>query len=152
VSKFIILFFNVLITKADYRIFFEYKVQWGQMDAARHVNNLEYLRWAESARVEYFEKMNINISFGVSTPAPILAWQECKYIYPMTYPDTAVVGIKIGKLLKDRFELETSIFSKKYDRIACVSKQSIVAYDYLKLNKVDMPEHWIERIKHFELW
>ncbi|MFT5386550.1 MAG: acyl-CoA thioester hydrolase, partial [Saprospiraceae bacterium] len=34
----------------------EIKVRWGEMDAANHVNNVMYFRWAETARFEYFEK------------------------------------------------------------------------------------------------
>ena len=43
-------------TWIDYKFRTKYFVHWGDMDAAQHVNNLAYLRWAESARIELFEK------------------------------------------------------------------------------------------------
>ena len=141
-----------MVQLSDYNTFFEYRIQWGQMDAAQHINNLEYLRWAESARVEYFDKIGISVDFGTSDLAPILGWQECKYIFPITYPDIALVGIKTTEIMSDRLMLETSVFSKKYERIACVSKQSIVPYDYIKLTKVSLPGEWVERIKNYEKW
>ena len=32
-------------------------VEWGEMDAYGHVNNTVYLRWFESARMEYFRRI-----------------------------------------------------------------------------------------------
>jgi len=34
------------------------EVQWGEIDAAMHVNNVTYLKWVESARVDFLIKMN----------------------------------------------------------------------------------------------
>ncbi|MEM6698138.1 MAG: thioesterase family protein, partial [Bacteroidota bacterium] len=66
----------------DYKITAEYPVHWGDMDAAKHVNNLVYLRWTESGRLLYFQAMNMDTSFH--EVGPILGWQDCKYIFPMT--------------------------------------------------------------------
>jgi len=37
----------------------ELPVQWGEMDAFQHVNNVAYLRWFESARIAYFEAAGV---------------------------------------------------------------------------------------------
>ncbi len=140
------------IQLSDYLFQSSYKVLWGQMDAARHVNNLVYLKWAEAARIEYFEKMNMATGFtgeGGQT-GPILGWQECKYIFPMTSPDVAIVGIKTTEILKDRFILESSIFSEKHGRIAAVSRQSVIPYDYKNLRKTALPESWKKAIEILE--
>ena len=55
----------------------ELPVQWGDMDAAKHVNNTIYLRWTESARIEMFQKMQEG-DFEFKKIVPILAWQDCK--------------------------------------------------------------------------
>jgi acyl-CoA thioester hydrolase len=120
------------------------------MDAANHVNNLIYLRWAESARIKYFEKMGMDISFGAGETGPILGWQECKYIFPITYPDTAIVGVRTIEIQEDRFFVECAVFSDRHNRIAAISKQSIIPYDYGALKKVAMPETWLEGIRRIE--
>ena len=43
-----------------YKVICQYKVQWGQMDAAKHGNNTVYLQWAESARIAYFKEMKMD--------------------------------------------------------------------------------------------
>lgn len=129
----------------DYRVQYKLPVQWGEMDAARHVNNLVYLRWSESARIHYFEQMKMDTSFA-NEAGPILAWQDCKYIFPMTFPDNAIIGVRTIEVLADRFQMQCAIFSERHNRLAALSHQTIMAYDYIKLRKVALPKSWTKAI------
>ena len=136
------------LTLKDYKITAEYPVHWGDMDAAKHVNNLVYLRWTESGRILYFQAINSDTSFD--KVSPILGWQDCKYIFPMTYPDTAIVGVRTLEIKTDRIMLETAVFSIKHQRIAAISKQSIIPYNYAELKKADLPASWKQEIERIE--
>ncbi|MEL7161682.1 MAG: thioesterase family protein, partial [Bacteroidota bacterium] len=114
------------------------------------VNNLVYLRWAETVRVAYFVAIGMNVDFSGDVTGPILAWQDCKYIFPMTFPDVAIVGARVTEIGEDRFTLETGIFSEKHDRIAAVTQQVIVPYNYATLTKVSLPEAWVAGIHAIE--
>jgi len=127
----------------DYSTVVEIPVAWGEMDAALHVSNLIYLRYSETARIVFFEKAGISTNFAGDEAGVILGWQDCKYIFPMTYPDTAVVGMKVHEVKSDRLVMECAIFSKKHQRIAAISKQEIIPYNYSTLKKVPMPEKWL---------
>lgn len=129
----------------------EVPVQWGDMDAAGHVNNVIYLRWCESARIAYFEKVGMDLSFGNGV-GPILGWQDCKYIFPMTYPDVAIVGMKVEEIRKDRFMMLAHIYSQRHERLAIISQQAIVPYDYGELAKAPIPDSWLRNIKAVERW
>lgn len=127
----------------------ELPVQWGEMDAAKHVNNSVYIRWGESARIAYFDKMNLDNSFTEQI-GPILGWQDCKYIFPVTYPDTISIGVKTVEIKADRFFVECHMFSHKHQRIVAINKNSIIAYDYHNLKKAELPKEWIEKISELE--
>lgn len=43
----------------QFPIIYEQKVAWGDMDAFGHVNNVMYYRYIESARIAYFDLLNI---------------------------------------------------------------------------------------------
>lgn len=126
-------------------VVFEMPVLWGDMDSAKHVNNLKYLGWSETARIQLFELM-MDISFE-GKEGPILGWQDCKYIFPMTYPDTAMITAQVMELKTDRFEMVSRIYSMKHSRIAAISHQSIIPYDYVNFKKIDVPKGWIEQLK-----
>ncbi len=134
----------------DFPLITRIPVQWNDMDAAAHVNNLVYLRWCETSRVEYFERMKMNIAFRGAGTGPILSYQDGKYIFPMTYPDVAIIGTRTLEVLEDRFILQAAVFSEKYERIAAISTQVIVPYDYEKLSKVVLPGEWVKAITEIE--
>jgi len=126
---------------SDSYVTLELPVQWGNMDAAQHVNNTVYLRWMESARIEMFKKMHGG-DFKFRRIVPILAWQDCKYIFPVTYPDTVVISLDIIELMEDRVLCEGKIYSKNHDRLAAISKTLLMAYDMEELKKHPFPEAW----------
>lgn len=134
---------------AKYKVILEFPVQWGEMDAANHVNNLIYLRWCESARIEYFKKLGIAIDFN-GNQGPILGWQDCKYIFPVTYPDVVIVGARTIEVRTDRFIMECAVFSKRHQRITAISKQSIIPYSYIELKKTGMPSTWVNAINELD--
>ena len=123
----------------------EVSLLWGDMDSAKHVNNLIYLKWAETSRILIFEKM-MDTSFE-GKEGPILGWQDCKYIFPMTFPDTALVTCHVSEIKEDRFMMVSKIFSIKHSRIAAISNQSIVPYDYENLKKIGIPATWVPKLE-----
>ena len=127
----------------------ELPVQWGEMDTAKHVNNSVYIRWGESARIAYFDKMGLDNSFTEQIGA-ILGWQDCKYIFPVTYPDTISIGVKTVEIKEDRFFVECHMFSHRHQRIIAINKNSILAYDYHNLKKAELPKEWIDKISTLE--
>ncbi|MBK7699509.1 MAG: thioesterase family protein [Saprospiraceae bacterium] len=48
----------------DFKSIFETKVAWGRQDAAQHVNNIMYLRYAESARIQYMDDIGLGFHKG----------------------------------------------------------------------------------------
>lgn len=127
----------------DYKIIIEIPVQWGDMDAAQHVNNVVYLEWVQAARVAFYRSLNEGSLHNDSDIGPILAWQECKYIKPVTYPDTVIVGIKKVETLEDRIITEAKIFSKNCQDLVAISRQQTVAFDFKLRQKAPLPLNWI---------
>lgn len=123
-------------------------VLWGDMDSANHVNNLVYLKWTETSRILLFQKM-MDTSFK-GKQGPILGWQDCKYIFPLTFPDKALVATTVTNVEADRFTIESRIYSLKHLRIAAISQQSIIPYDYVALQKIKLPEQWVEKLSRFK--
>ena len=127
----------------DFKIKVEIPVQWRDMDAAQHVNNVVYLKWVEAARIKFFMALNGANLTNEEKVGPILAWQECKYIRPVTYPDTVIIGMRKSEILEDRIVTEAKIYSKQKNCIVAVSKQQTVAYDFKLRQKAPLPLNWI---------
>lgn len=127
----------------DFRISKEIGVEWGDLGAAQHVNNVKYLKWAESARIDYFMELNNGQLVNEDNVGPVVAWQDCKYIRPVYFPDVVFIGVKRTEIQEDRIVLETKIFSRDQNKLVAIAKQHIVSYDLKRKMKAPLPLNWI---------
>lgn len=125
---------------ASFPVLMDLSIRWGDMDAFNHVNNVTYLRYFECARIAYFEALDIEEYASLSGIGPILGYTTCKFIFPLTYPDTLSVGARTVKIEVDRYHQEYVVYSPRHDRIAAKGTGVIVNYDYDKGEKAALPE------------
>jgi acyl-CoA thioester hydrolase len=128
----------------------EFPVAWGEMDALRHVNNIVYFRYFESARIAYFEKLDIWNFMNSTGIGPILAHTNCRFKIPLSYPDTVSIGARVSKVEDDRFEMDYYVVSHKYKKIAAEGSGTIVSFDYKENKKVTLPIELKQRILKLE--
>ena len=124
----------------DYPVIVEFPVAWGEMDARNHVNNIVYFRYFESARIAYFEKMDL-IGYMTETGiGPILATTSCKFKIPLSYPDKVLIGAKVVRIEEDRFSMNYLIVSTKHQKVAAEGDGVIVTFNYREGKTVTIPE------------
>jgi acyl-CoA thioester hydrolase len=125
---------------AQFAVVVKIPVQWGDQDAFGHVNNTVYLRWFESARIAYFERMGIMDLHEMERLGPILASATCDYRRPVTYPDTVLVGAQVTRIGNSSFVMEHAAASQALGAIAAEAKTTLVLYDYQKEKPHPIPE------------
>ena len=130
----------------NYPVIIEFPVAWGEMDAMNHVNNIVYFRYFESARIAYFEKMDMFSYMTETGIGPILATISCKFKIPLSYPDTVLIGAKVVSIEDDRFVMNHLVVSKKHQKVAAEGDGVIVAFNYREGKKVTVPEVMKQRI------
>lgn len=122
----------------DYRLVVTHPVVWGDMDAARHVNNTVYFRYFENARIAYFERIGFGLELTEAV-GPILAHTQCRFRLPLTYPDTVSVGTGVVGLGEDRFVMRFTVVSHRHGKVAAHGDGLIVSYDYRNQCKAPLP-------------
>jgi len=123
----------------DFTFVVDLKIEWGDMDALLHVNNIEYLKYFQVARIAYFEKINSDSVFG-ETPIPlILASTQCKFIYPLTFPDSVSVGVRVDAMADQYFTMKYAVVSQKHQRLAAIGDAKVVMFDYVNNKKTSIP-------------
>lgn len=71
-------------------------VRWGDMDAFNHVNNAQYLRYLEEARVRWLEALP-----GVSLRdrvAPVLAATTVNFRLPIEWPSEIAIELFLDRI------------------------------------------------------
>lgn len=127
---------------ADYPVVIEVPVAWGDMDAFEHVNNTVYLRWFESSRIAFFERVDALGTKHKTGVGPILASTRCRFKIPLTYPDTVYCGARVAfdSLGEDRFLMEHAVVSQRHGAIAAEGDGLIVCFHYGEGHKAPIPE------------
>ncbi|NND35480.1 MAG: acyl-CoA thioesterase, partial [Saprospiraceae bacterium] len=77
--------------RRKYPFVYSARVKWGEMDALGHLNNTVYFRFSEEARIHLFDDLQIPVN-SLQTSGPILAYIDCQFFSPVTFPDTLIVG------------------------------------------------------------
>ncbi len=126
----------------------ELPVQWGEMDAFQHVNNVAYLRWFESARIAYFEAAGV--LEGMPSIGPILARQTIDYRLPLTYPDTVRACATVLRLGTTSFTMGLRVESLKHGKVAAEGEAIMVMLDYRSGQKVTLGDPLRARIEELE--
>lgn len=135
----------------QYPVISTIEVQWGEMDALQHVNNVVYVSWGQTARIDYFrtlgffspevEKMKVGI---------ILGFQSVKYIAPVTYPDTIHIGTKTEEIRDDRIILKSFYYSVNQQKLVAIKTHEVIFFDYKTQSKIPTPKEVLVLIDNLE--
>ena len=124
----------------DFTVMVDLNIEWGDMDALQHVNNIEYFKYFQVARIAYFEKINSDSVFG-ETPIPlILASTQCKFIYPLTFPDSVSVGVRVDAMADQYFTMKYAVVSHQHQRLVAIGDAKVVMFDYVNNKKTSIPD------------
>lgn len=135
---------------ADFPVRIQEAVRWGDMDAFGHVNNTVYLRYFESARIAYFERVGFLAGNDAMLAGPILAATDCRFRIPLEYPDTVHIGARITELGADRFTMGYRVASARHGAIAAEGSGRVVIFNYVDKHKTELPAEIRDRIEKLE--
>lgn len=130
----------------EYPIVHEQNVAWGDMDAFGHVNNVMYYRYIESARINYFDALNI-FEQKVLT---VVASNQCKYLRPVFYPDQLKIAVRVDELRNSAMRMTYQLFSTAQNALVATAEAVIVCVDQENMQKAAIPEDIREKILKME--
>ena len=114
-------------------------ILWGDQDAFGHVNNLTYLRWCETSRVEYLQRVALWVELPPTGIGPILASLKCDYKMQLNHPGTVLVGTKVTRIGNSSIRMEHRVVSGEEAVVAAEVDSTLVWYDYQRLKAVPVP-------------
>lgn len=135
------------------------QVVWGEQDSFQHVNNVQYVRWAESARVNWATHFAAVARADGSDPERARQWAELMsprsvglilksirvdYKLPLTYPDRVSVYHRLryppsAQPSPSSLILDAAVFSHRHRRVSARVEEDVVIYDYRAARKTEMP-------------
>jgi acyl-CoA thioester hydrolase len=135
---------------SGYPVVIEQSVQWAEMDAFQHVNNIVYFRYFENARIAYLERIGWWGEVPRTGIGPIVASILARFRRPLAYPDTVRIGARVTEVGEDRLTMEHLIVSQARSEITTEGSSVVVCYDYRALRKTPIPDHLRRKIEELE--
>ncbi len=125
-----------------------FAVPFSDIDMMRHVNNVAYIRWAETMRAEYFARVmetDIHGNHGM-----IQASIEFVYERQLSYREAIVVGCSIPRIGTKSFDFAYEVWSVTEGHRAAHGKTTMVAFDFAANQTIAVPEAWRNAIAAFQ--
>lgn len=115
-------------------------VQWGDMDALRHVNNAVPIRWYESSRIAFMEQTGMSEAMNDLKLGPILAAINCSYKRQLRFPDQVQIGSRVTRIGRSSLTLHHVVFSQQLGELAADGESVIVVFDFENQRPVRVPD------------
>ncbi|MCP4187270.1 MAG: acyl-CoA thioesterase [Gammaproteobacteria bacterium] len=136
--------------RSDYRFFTPVPTRWGDADALGHINNVMFMRYIESGRLDYFAKVcSLLLEPGLSQGF-VLASIKVDFIDQVHHPEQLMVGTSITRLGGSSFDIDASIFREEEDNPAFTSHGIGVWFDFINNKSQAIPDEIRCQIVNFE--
>ncbi|MGI2171000.1 acyl-CoA thioesterase [Shewanella sp. MF05960] len=134
---------------AKHAISTQIQVAWGEMDALQHVNNSVYFKYFETARLDFFNQINLLADLKTTGVGPVLSETNARFKRPLTFPDSIIVGIKISDITEDRFVMHYTVFSQAQQSVTTQGWAKVVMFNFKTGQKAKLtPELLAALSKH----
>lgn len=101
----------------EYRFFHAITTRWLDNDAFRHVNNVNYFSYFDTA-VTYYEMTEAGIDLIDGPLRCVVAEVQCRYHSSVAFPDRIAVGLRVAQIGRSSVRYELAVFRNDEDRAA----------------------------------
>ena len=106
-------------------------LRWGDMDAYRHVNNVELLRVLEEARVRVFSRPLGADGTTMLATGMVVARHEVEYLATLDYrPEPVAVDLWVHAIGGASFDVGYEVREPDADRVYLRASTALVSYDF----------------------
>lgn len=133
----------------DWPIQLELRIDWSEIDLFGHVNNLAIMKYLQSARVLYLERISLMQSQAETKIGPILASAACQFRKPLHYPGRVTVHSRVDLVKNSSFRIAHRLVDEAGE-LTAEGQDIIVLYDFHRRSKIAIPQELRASIERLE--
>jgi acyl-CoA thioester hydrolase len=123
----------------------EMRIDWSELDAFGHVNNLSIMKYVQAARMVCLDAVGLMQSKSAEGIGPILASINCQFRKPLFYPGLVTVYSRVDDIKNTSFRIQYEVYNDKAE-IAAEAKDIIVLFDFNRQAKMAISEDLRKRL------
>tara|TARA_B100001063_G_C16548980_1_gene445114 strand:- start:49 stop:459 length:411 start_codon:yes stop_codon:yes gene_type:complete len=131
-----------------YKLELQLRIDWSDLDMYKHVNNISFMRYMQSGRVNFWEASGIYEMYENSNMGTMLVSTHCDFKKSLYYPGKAIVKTKLDFIKNSSFGLKHLILDEA-NEVCAEGKDVVVCYDFEKDKTFRIPEDLREKLSEF---
>lgn len=137
------------MTDRIYPVKTKIRIDWSEIDYFGHVNNVNYFKYIQAARVQYVEKIDMLKLHEESKIGPTLASCKCDFKIPLFYPGEVTILTRVDFIKNTSFGISHQIIDDK-NQIAAEAHDILVMFDFNTNKKTRLSNEMRKRIEELE--
>lgn len=123
----------------------EIRIDWSEIDLLGHINNLAIMKYIQTARIDFLEKLSMLPLSSETGLGPVLASTNCQFKKQLFYPGMVQVCSRIDQIKNTSFQMHHIVQDDTGDAVA-EAHDVIVMFNFNKNAKQAIPDIYRERI------
>jgi len=131
-----------------YKLAVELRIDWSDLDMYQHVNNISFMRYMQSGRVNFWEASGIYKLYEDTNKGTMLVSTHCDFKNSLYYPGKALVKTKLDFIKNSSFGLKHLIINEN-NEVCAEGKDVVVCFDFEKKETFNIPDELRKRLAEF---
>jgi len=114
---------------SDFKLSLKLRIDWSEMDTYMHVNNVNFMKYMQSARVQFWEVTGLSNMYKETKKGPMLVSTKCDFKHPLFFPGNVTIKTKIAFVKNSSFGLYHELYND--DGVLCAEGHDVaVCFDF----------------------
>jgi len=125
------------------------RIDWSEMDEFRHVNNVMFMKYIQSGRVNYWQLTGIYDLFLKERKGFMVLSVSCRFISPLYFPGEVTIETGLIEMGNSSLKLK-HVLRNNTQQIVAEAEDVLVMYNFNENSKMNIPEELRNRINTIE--
>ena len=132
--------------RSAYRTWRTIPTRWADNDAYGHVNNAVHYAWFDTAVNAWLVEAGL-LDIAAGDPIGLVVETRCAYFAPLSFPESAEVGIAIDRLGNSSVTYRLGIFAEGQGDPAAEGEFTHVYVDRTSRKPTPVPAEWRSKLE-----
>ena len=134
----------------EFRFFTPVPTRWGDCDRFGHINNVQFARYYESGRLDYFQRVLALDATPDAENSLIIADLYVTFLRQIHHPCALEVATRVTRLGNSSFDFEAALFAPDDDAALSTASATCVWFNFRANHSAPIPVAERNIIKQFE--
>lgn len=114
---------------SDFKLSLKLRIDWSEMDTYQHVNNVNFMKYMQSARVQFWEVTGLAKMYADTKKGPMLVSTKCDFKQPLFFPGNVLIKTKVEFIKNSSFGLYHKLYNDA-DVLCAEGHDVAVCFDF----------------------